>query len=938
MIMKNTLALLAALLLVSVATVTAVGTETNTAPVERKFQVLPRDLTGVVVSFDAQRGELAVRHRPTGYIMKLRVGNNARFSIWRQVDLDELPDNQPFGGWGPIDEKNKVFRSGIFHVQTDSPNLKLGISGNSLTGRLQRRPVSEQSNGLTTRDGKSELRLFDGQSAWALTRGHGSRPGVFRAEPGTAAELQPGREVELQYRADDPVSGGELLSAKISILFPGGPPYYMNTPAGPSKVTVAQIEEQVAEAVKSHAAKADEIALLMPVRMELTPELVKANEPVTLRVRALANKTPNAVLEFYPNYLKTNRAEKKELTLAWRATGEKEAGLDVYTAELKLPDAGLGQHLVQWACDIGGDIDLFWRSYAVIDDATSVCTFQINHLTKDLQEVLDQYALPHFYWSLQTLELKRWANPSAPAKAWAEMSRRERQGSGHVESVLNYAPWGEFNVLADSPEVQRAALKALQTVSALQGFESARSFWDYSMGTKTAALAKELGFRSVTSLCTENHIDGATPINHTGKPERPYFMAPDDFRRSGPGGRDGIVGIAQIQRHTILARRFMCDYCIEPGNQTLDAGGAGRDAWDEIAHSRAMDFFNAMFQMQQSQKVPFVIQQCAEFSGSRRGAAEGNRMMLHYAVDRLKRGEKVAVASARAVAEYYRRHYQQTPETTNYLQDYWTGFAGWQKPAAYPDVLEIENHLFAAMFVGGGILPEYHYDYTRPWNYPDFGNEGLPRKRDGFGYPDPDNYDRFAWTPSITDTRKMSAERKEEQSGGKLVVTLTLRSDQARKQFPLALWDLPRQWQAGEGWYRAGGGARFVPVKVPFTDNLSGVLVADLKAGENRLTLTIDSPPRTPATMDVAMGNLRGKVFERDGRAMAYVYPAVPWDTAFELTVPQGKSVQYYAAPKGERVDLPPGTHKLVINKERWSRIVGLNRDELAVNLKESKQ
>ena len=167
MIMKNTLALLAALLLVSVATVTAVGTETNTAPVERKFQVLPRDLTGVVVSFDAQRGELAVRHRPTGYIMKLRVGNNARFSIWRQVDLDELPDNQPFGGWGPIDEKNKVFRSGIFHVQTDSPNLKLGISGNSLTGRLQRRPVSEQSNGLTTRDGKSELRLFDGQSAWA---------------------------------------------------------------------------------------------------------------------------------------------------------------------------------------------------------------------------------------------------------------------------------------------------------------------------------------------------------------------------------------------------------------------------------------------------------------------------------------------------------------------------------------------------------------------------------------------------------------------------------------------------------------------------------------------------------------------------------------------------------------------------------------------------
>jgi hypothetical protein len=891
----------------------------------------------MIVSYDAAAGELMVRHRPTEQVMKMRGADKARVSIWRQVDLDELPDNQPFCGWGPIDEKNKAFGSGIYHVREDGPALKLGINGNSLTGRLQRRPTSEPAKSLTSRDGKSELLLFDGQSPWTLPGGRGRRPSVFKAEPGTAAEFQPGREIELQYRSENPAAGGELLSAKVSILFAGGPPYYMNTPAGPSKVTVAQIEEQVAEVVKTHAAKADELAKLMPVRMELTPELMKANESVMLRIRALAVQIPNAKLAFYPNYLKTNRAEKKELTLAWRATGEKEAGLDVYTAELKLPDAGLGQHLVQWACDIGGDIDLFWRSYAVIDDSTSVCTFQINHLTKDLQEVLDQYALPHFYWSLQTLDLKRWGNPSMSAKAWTEMSRRERQGSGHVESVLNYAPWGEFNVSADSPEVQGAALKALQTVSALQGFESARSFWDYSMGTKTAALAKELGFRSVTSLCTENHIDGATPINHTGKPERPYFMAPDDFRRSGPGGRDGIVGIAQIQRHTILARRFMCDYCIEPGNQTLDAGGAGRGEWDEVAHSRAMDFFNAMFQMQQSQKVPFVIQQCAEFSGSRKGAAEGNRMMLHYAVDRLKRGEKVAVASARAVAEYYRRHYQQTPETTAYFQDYWSGFASWQKPQAYADVLQIENHLFSAMFEGGGILPEYHYDYTRPWNYPDFGNEGLPRKRDGFGYPDPDNYDRFAWTPLITDTRGISAQRKDEQKGGKLVVTFTVRSDRDLKQFPLALWDLPREWKTGDGWYTASGG-RFVPMKVPFTHNLSGVLVADLKAGENRLTLTINSPVRQPATLDVVAGNLRGKVFERDGRSMAYVYPAVPWEVSLELTVPAGKSVQYYAAPKGERVDLLTGPHKLVINKEQWSRIVGLNREELAANLREAKQ
>ena len=895
-----------------------------------------RDLKGVIVSYDAASGELMVRHQPTGQVMKLRGADKARVSIWRQVDLDELQDNQPFGGWGRIDEKNKECGSLLYHVHADSPDLQTGIKGNSLTGRLQRQPASDPAKSLTSRDGKFELFLFDGQSAWTLPSRRGRRPNVFKTEPGTAAEFQPGREIELQYRSENPAAGGELSSAKVSILLPGGPPYYMNTPAGPSKVTVAQIDQQMAQVVQTHAAKADELAKLMPVRMELTPELAKANEPVTLRMRALASKTPNAKLEFYPNYLKTNRAEKKELTLAWKATGEKEAGLDVYTTELKLPDAGLGQHLVQWASDIGGDIDLFWRSYGVIDDATSVCVYQINHLTKDLQEMLDQYAMPHHYWTLATLNLKSWTNPATPAKAWTETSRRERQGSAHAEAVLNYATWGDFNVSADPPEVQAAALKALRSVSAMQGFEPAKSFWDYSMGTSTVQEARKLGYRSATSLCTENHIDGATPINHTGRPERPYFMADDDFRRSGPGGADGMVGLGQMQRHTILARRFMCDYCVEPGNQILDAGGAGRDVWDEIAHSRTFDFYNGLFQMQESQKVPFVIQQCAEFSSSRKGAAEGNRMMVHYAVDRLKRGEKVAFASGRAVAEYYRRHYQETPETTNYLQDYWTGFAGWLKPQSYVDVLQIENHLFSAMFEGGGILPEYHYDYTRPWKYPDFGNEGLPRKRDGFGYADPENYDRFAWTPTITDTRKMSAQRKDEQKKGKLVVTLTVQSDRDYKQFPLALWDLPREWKKGDGWYSVSSG-RFVPIKVPFTHNLSGVLVADLKVGENILTLTIDSPPRTPATLDVTAGNLHGKVFERDGRAMAYVYPAVPWDVSFELTVPEGKSVQYYAAPKGEKVDLPAGTHKLTIEKERWSRIVGLNREELAANLREVK-
>ena len=39
---------------------------------------------------------------------------------------------------------------------------------------------------------------------------------------------------------------------------------------------------------------------------------------------------------------------------------------------------------------------------------------------------------------------------------------------------------------------------------------------------------------------------------------------------------------------------------------------------------------------------------------------------------------------------------------------------------------------------------------------------------------------------------------------------------------------------------------------------------------------------------------------------------------------------------KGERVDLPPGKHRLTINKESWSRIVGLDLENLKSALRES--
>ena len=168
-----------------------------------------------------------------------------------------------------------------------------------------------------------------------------------------------------------------------------------------------------------------------------------------------------------------------------------------------------------------------------------------------------------------------------------------------------------------------------------------------------------------------------------------------------------------------------------------------------------------------------------------------------------------------------------------------------------------------------------------------------------------------------------------EESRG-LVVTVVLRTPKRVAGFPLALWDLPRAWKPGSAWWSVDGHARFVPVRAFYTGNLCGVLVVNGRPGVSVYRLLIRTPARAPVSQDVAVMGVRGKVFVREGTPMAYLWPTRPWDTSIDLDVPVGRTVQYYAAPDGQRVDLAAGRHRLVIRQERWSRVVGLTQNELA--------
>ncbi len=899
----------------------------------------------IIDSVESGSGKVTIRHYSTGHNVDIYPETCPELSLLTEADLDEVADGTPIQCWVTEDrfkENMVVLRAGLFQVAR-SRDFTEEINFPSIRGIFVQRPVADDdpANAMKSRDGKNILGIKIAGKERVFAQKESSRKMRSRVEirtQGAIEDFQVGREIQVEYTLDT-AGKTELRRALVLDRLPGGFPYYMNEPAGPSGVTAGEINENLEKVAAQYEKIKPELEKLMPVKMRISHGLVNVGEATELKMEVLAMQRPNPEAMLILNHILENPEPAKPVTLNWKESG-RSSGMTRYIASVQLPTATPGQHLIIWKCDIGGDIDEFYRNYAVVTPDTAICTFQVNNMTQDLKAVFDELKIPFHLWVPHASNSKRWK--SAPASQWAGSSRMERRTGASAEHGLMYMVWDSGQIREDPPDVQRAGLSMIKTTPALLGFPyDGNSFWHYTMGTETVNIARELGFQSVSALCTEMHVDGSMGINHFGHPERPYFVSKEDFRKPEKYADGNMIGLAQVQRHTLLAREYRCGYNPEPGNGGLNMGAGGRKIWDEIALSRVVDAYDAFFQMQASQKVPLVIQLCLEFSGkaNRPGATEGNRYMPRYAVQKARDGQKVVFANSRDIVDYYMKHYEHTPETISYQHDYWAAFSAAEKsygvkPVLYPDFMQIENHLFMSYSRYNDILPTYHYDYTKVWDYPDFGNENIKRKRDGTGVP-ADDHDRYAVTPKITDTRKMEAKRKDrELRDGTLEIKLQVKSDEARREFPLALFDIPRTFEKGDDWFVIDNG-RFVPIKAPYSGNLNGFAVVDLKKGITEIRLSVSSKKRVPVKMDIDWDDrLSGKVFFRQNRYMAYVGLMQPWTTDVELDVPVGKEVVLAIAPQGELRTLAAGTHLFTIPKGEWARIIGMSRDELKTALR----
>lgn len=696
---------------------------------------------------------------------------------------------------------------------------------------------------------------------------------------------------------------------------------------------VAEINKHLADIKEIHARIAPELERIMPAKIRVEPELAKLGEEVHLDFEVAAERSPNPSLRIYVNHLANAMEKKREITLSWQRSGARH-GLGVFTASHRfLPDA-TGNYLAHWTCDVGGDIPEFWRSFGVIDEASAVCLFQsTSHTTPRPEEDFHRAKVPFDYWDTGSLVLHQFVD-SPHAETWAKASREARQFGSQATPML-FSDYflrereRESHFAQASEDLQRTVLSAYREFWPLLGFDGPMAcLAAYSQGNGPIRSARSLEYETIAALCSgQNWQDGSFTINHSGMPDRPYFISREDFRKAGDGGPAGLVGIPQCQRNTFLCHDYGCTYCLEPAwNEFFNSGG-GRRVLDEIHMSRQYDFFEAMLQNRLSQNQPYFFTVGIEFNGVAPGITESNRMFIEYAVGKAA-SVPLVFSTGPAVTDYFRRHYTETPESTCYQPDFFCGQTNLGKPASYPDTMEIEGPHFKALFQAPDLLPHFHYDYGVLWDCPDWGNESLPRN--AHGYLTPGTYDRFKAVPPIVDTRRFRVARSDAPQGQGFAVTVKVTAEKAQRNLTLALWDIPRRWRPGNGWWSVSENARFVPVRAPFTETLNGILVADVQEGENTFVVTVNSPARAAETTTVKVDELiEGRVYARDGQVTAYLWATQPQGATLALSLPAGKTAFAYVPPEGEPEECGEEVRRFALPKGKWLRITGLAANEI---------
>ena len=632
---------------------------------------------------------------------------------------------------------------------------------------------------------------------------------------------------------------------------------------------------------------------------EIRNALTRVGDPVEFEIGA--TKRTGLKLHVAPHALGADGAQPARASFDWKKNGADWTGKASYT-----PTA-VGHYLATLLQDgkpVAG------RYFAAITGSEAVACAWVNGLSPgkdDYGDVVRPHHLPFDYHvdididnpqkdflrTLRELEL-RFGQTPVPRLRANLFGCRDR-----------FSLW-EFSEAETIAGIEK--LKAAYRDAGLGPIRNVNIHW--CMGNVTMRAIRKCGIPIMSALVTNFEMrDGESREIANGSPLRPYWVHRDDFRKAGrAGGRDPLICTpfsvtiptefyrGNVDAHWAPDIALVWDRSVESGDEAL----------------RSMEVLDMLCDHNRTGS-PYVIPIAIQNFGPP-AVYEYNRNTLRYAIEKAA-GGKLFFANSLALYDYMSRYERRTPRTVGYIRDFMIGSHLIDKPICHPDVIQVEDSRYHAAWEDGKALPEYLFDYTKPWRYPD--SDFLDHAKHG---PRPETLSGIRVTVS-TETRDGGAR-----------VQIRIASSRAVDRLPVAVWRLPVTPRRATSLDRK---LDLQAVRTPLLETPHLLVSGPVRTGSNRWTVDISGPP-APETNDRSdhHGIVGFQTVSRPGRTpYTYVFARLRVDLPLRLRVPSGRRVRAETYGGGDFGATDEGLLSLDLKWPRpFARIWGATADQITVD------
>lgn len=530
--------------------------------------------------------------------------------------------------------------------------------------------------------------------------------------------------------------------------------------------------------------------------IEIENKLLHINELLNARIFCRQSVSPPDRLTIFSHYLKHVYKSQTEIALKWKRSE------DGWQTEFSFHPGGVGNYLIRFSNGTRDKINPYTRYFCVIDDKTTVCTF--NHILDT--PMANYHNFYHRYYIPADFEIvfnrifgKIESNPK-----WIGHNIYRYYAYKYGDSFFpridpRYLPDLRGNDAAKNDNELNAKLEAfIDAWKNIFLYPEPEVLGVEAFNQELLAAAKECGISAISGLIADrNQLQTSGMYETLGLPLFPHYL-------EGKQSDNRMVSFP-ITSHPLLSHDFSA-YQLSPAVAKTHGYATAENM------QFLYDFLNEQILNRDLRTPNFLnIELKSHFLPE---VAEMNMLIMRYLL-RFARKEKLVFAHKEEIVKYYKRHFSKTPERAFYITDMYQHpvilcSSARHKPPKAHNCIYFENNESRVCFRRAEMLPYYYYVYS----------ESNVMAMTKYEHSDLSSLQIKCYR-SFEPTYKLN---------------IQIRSEHSFEQFPLAFWDIPFFLEEVKNELQHNF-SRFIPVIGPEFRNFNAIGIVNIKAGENSYSL-----------------------------------------------------------------------------------------------------